>query len=85
MEQKNVCVRINPYTNRVLGVIKERYGLNDKGEAIDRFAELYGDEFVEKDIKEEIVAEMIDISKRHRDKHGIRKIKDSELDKLFGK
>jgi hypothetical protein len=79
----NLCVEIDQYTNRVLGVIKGKYGLKDKGQAVNKFAELHGDEFVEKDVSEDVVAEAIAISSRHLKKYGIRKMKDKELDALF--
>ena len=47
-------LRAKDYTNRVLGVIKEKYGLRDKSEALDKFAEMCGDEFVEEEINGEV-------------------------------
>ena len=40
MAYVTVNLRVKGYTNRVLGVLKEMYGLNDKGKAMDKFAEL---------------------------------------------
>jgi len=79
----NLCVEIDQYTNRVLGVIKEKYGLKDKGQAINKFAELYGEQFIEKEVGEDAIAEAIAISGRHLKKYGTRKMKNSELDSLF--
>ena len=79
----NLCVEIDQYSNRVLGVIKEKYGLKDKGQAINKFAELHGDEFVEKEVSEDVIAEAIAISNRHLKKYGTRKMKNNELDTLF--
>ena len=45
-----INAKVSDYTNRVLGVIKEKYGLRDKGEALDKFADIYGDEFVDKEV-----------------------------------
>jgi len=42
-------VKIDEYTNRVLGVIKEKYGLKDKGAALIKFAQMYGQQFVSKE------------------------------------
>ncbi|KKP82513.1 MAG: UvrABC system protein B [Candidatus Moranbacteria bacterium GW2011_GWF1_35_5] len=42
-------VKVKDYTNRVLGVVKEKYGLKDKGEALDKFAEIFGDDYIEKE------------------------------------
>ena len=84
MQQKTLCVKIDQYTSQVLGVIKEKYALNDKGKALDKFALIHGDEFVEKEVKEEVIAEAISISKKHM-KKGFHSINDSDLDNLFGK
>lgn len=67
-----VNLQIQDYTNRVLGVIKERFGLRDKSEALDRFAEMYGEEFVEKEVKEEVIKEVIESCERHIKKYGFR-------------
>jgi len=64
--------KINDYTNRVIGVVKEKYGLKDKGEALDKFAEMYGEEFVDREVKDEVIREMIEISERHMKKYGFR-------------
>ena len=39
-------LKVNDYTSRVLGVIKEKYGLKDKAKALDKFAELYGQKYI---------------------------------------
>ena len=75
---------ISEYANRVLGVIKERFGLRDKSEAIDKFAEMFGEDFVEPEIKDEVVRDMIKSCERHVKKYGYRKMTTKELDKLFG-
>lgn len=75
-------VKVDEYTSRVLGVVKEKYGLNDKGEALDKFAEMYGDEFVDKEVKEEVIKEVIESCNRHIKKYGFRKMSIKELDKL---
>ncbi|MFH1663630.1 MAG: hypothetical protein ABH986_02345 [archaeon] len=78
----SINVKIDDYTSRVLGVVKEKYGLNDKGEALDKFAEMYGDEFVDKEVKEEVIREVIESCDRHIKKYGFRKMSIKELDKL---
>jgi len=75
-------VKVKDYTGRVLGVVKEKYGLKDKGEALDKFAEMYGDEFVDREVKEEVIKEVIESCNRHIKKYGFRKMSTSELDKL---
>lgn len=75
---------ISEYSNRVLGVIKEKYGLKDKTEALDKFAELYGEEFVEKELKEEFVNEILEITRDEEKKHSKRRMTLKQLDKLSG-
>ncbi len=77
-------VEINEYTNQVLNMIKVKFRLNDKSEALDKFAEMCGDEFVEKEANEEYVKKIIKICDEHRKKHPLRKMSIEELDKLCG-
>ena len=81
----NLRANISEYTNRVLGVIKEKYGLRDKSEAIDKFAQMFGGEFVEPEIKEEVLQEMIKACEEHHRKHGNRRMSLEELNKLCGR
>ncbi len=76
-------VKVDEYTNRVLGVVKEKYGLNDKGEALDKFAEMYGDEFVDKEVKEEVIKEVIESCNRHIKKYGFRSRSVKDLRKII--
>lgn len=78
----NFRAQIDEYTNRVLGVVKEKFGLKDKSEALDKFAEMYGEEFVEKEAREEFIAEVAGIVKEHHKKYPNRKMGLKELDKL---
>ena len=75
-------IKVKDYTNRVLGVVKEKYGLRDKGNALDKFAEMYGEEFVEPEVKEKVIREVIESCDRHIKKYGFRKMSVKELDKL---
>ena len=76
-------VDLNEYANRVLAVLKAKYGLKDKSEAINKFAELYGDEIVEKEAKEEYIKEMIMGVNEHIKKQGYKSMSSQELDSLF--
>ena len=75
-------IKVKDYSSRVLGVVKEKYGLNDKGEALDKFAEMYGEEFVEPEVKEEVIREVIKSCDRHIKKYGFREMGIKELDRL---
>ena len=84
MNQKTVSARIelNDYANRVLRVLKTKYDLKDKSEAINKFAELYGDEIIEKEANEEYTKKIIEIVGSHMKKHGKKKMSLEELDVL---
>ncbi len=76
-------IKVGDYTSRVLGVVKEKYGLNDKGEALDKFAEMYGEEFVEPEVREEVVKEVIRSCDRHIKKYGFRSRSVKDLRKII--
>ena len=78
-------LRVSDYASRVFGVIKEKYGLHDKSEAVEWFARKFGSDFVEQEATDEYVKKILEIQDAHFKKHGYRKMSDSELDKLFGK
>jgi hypothetical protein len=80
----NLRAQISDYASRVLGVIKERYGLRDKSEAIDKFTEMFGEDFVEQEMKDEAVQDLVKSCDAHFKKHGYRKMSLKELDKLCG-
>ena len=75
-------LELDDYTNRVLNVLKAKFDLNDKSEALNRFAEMYGDDLVEKEANEEYVKRIIKICDEHRKKHPKRRMSLKELDKL---
>ncbi|MEK6926645.1 MAG: antitoxin [Nanoarchaeota archaeon] len=77
-------VELGDYANRVLGIIKIKYGLKDKSEALNKFIELYGDDILEKEASEEYIKKIIMISNNHFKKHGYKKMSLQELDKLCG-
>lgn len=43
-KQVNVNFKISEYSNRVLGVVKEKYGFKDMSQALDWLMEMYGEE-----------------------------------------
>ncbi|MBU1004463.1 MAG: DUF2683 family protein [Nanoarchaeota archaeon] len=75
---------IDDYTNRVLGVVKEKFGLKDKSAALNKFAEMYGDELVEKEVKEEFIARVLSTIEEHHKKYPNRRMTLKELDELTG-
>lgn len=75
--------KISEHTNRVLGVIKERYGLKDKSQALDKFAQMHGDNYVPYELKEEVVRQLVKECSAHYKKHGKRTMSAKELEELF--
>lgn len=84
MEEQTISARVelNNYANRVLAIIKAKYGLKDKSEAINKFVELYGEEISEKEANEDYIKKIISISNNHFEKYGKRKMSLQELNKL---
>ena len=81
----NLNVKITGYASRVLGVIKEKFGLRDKGEALDKFAELYGADYVDAEVKEEVIRDILRMDKEYFTKHPKGKAMNTqELDKITG-
>lgn len=78
-------LKVKDYTSRVLGVVKEKYGLRDKSEAMDKFADMYGEEFVEREVKDSYIKKILRIEEDYFKKHPNRRMTDKELDALFGK
>jgi hypothetical protein len=84
MTEATLNLHVTDYTNRVLGVIKEMFGLKNKSEALNKFAELFGDEFVGKDVREDVIKDIIRSCDEHAKKHGTRRMSLSELKTLSG-
>jgi len=75
-------VELDDYTNKVLGIIKIKFGLKDKSEALNKFIELYGEEIMEKQATEEYTKKVIAMAKNHINKYSNKKMTLQELDKL---
>jgi len=57
-------ININENTNRLLNILKAKYGLKDKSEAIDKMAEEYEEEILEPELRPEYI-EKINKIKKH--------------------
>ncbi|MBN1502898.1 DUF2683 family protein [Candidatus Woesearchaeota archaeon] len=77
-------IQLDEYSNKVLNVIKAKYDLKDKSEAINKFVEIYGDDVVEKEPKEEYIKKVLEIIDEDRKKYGHKKMSLAELDSLCG-
>ena len=82
MQKINMNVKISKYTSQVLGVVKEKFGLSGKSEALDKLADMFGDEFVERDVSDDIVLDAIRSAEAHAKKYCNRKMSLKELSKL---
>lgn len=82
--EKMISARINltNYSNRVLGVMKAKYDLKDKSEALNKFFEVYGEDLVEKEVSDEYLKKVIKISENHEKRFKGRKMSLKELDSL---
>ena len=56
-------ININENTNRLLNILKAKYGLKDKSEAIDKMAEEYEEEILEPELRPEYVEKIKKIEK----------------------
>ena len=75
-------LQVNEYTNKVLNVVKAKFDLKDKSEALNKFVEIYGEEEVAKEAKDEYIKKLIEIDSRHLKKYGNKKMTLKELDNL---
>ncbi len=79
-------VKLNKYSNKVLTVVKVKYELKDKSEAINRFIGDYGPNEVEPEVKDEYVKRILKIEDEYYKRYGhSKKMSNKELDELFGK
>jgi hypothetical protein len=82
-ETVNVNLHIDDYTNRVLGVIKEKYGLKDKSQALMYLVKTTGNKYADEVVRDEYVEHILKIEKAHEKKYGNRTMSIKELDNLF--
>lgn len=57
-------ININETTNRLLNILKAKYGLKDKSEAIEKMAEQYEAEILEPELRPEYVEKIKKIQKQ---------------------
>jgi hypothetical protein len=70
-------INIDERTNRILNILKAKYGLKDKSEAIDVMAQQYEEEILEPELRPEFIKKM-----KNRQKEKTVEIKDFK--KHFG-
>ena len=76
-------LKISNYGNRVLGIVKEKYNLKDKSQALNKMLELYGSDFLDREVKDEVIRDMIKEVENVNKKRTYHSSFD-ELDKLCG-
>ncbi|MEA3515107.1 MAG: DUF2683 family protein [Nanoarchaeota archaeon] len=75
-------LELEDYTNKVLNVLKAKFDLKDKSAALNKFAEIYGEDVVEKEAKDEYIKKVLEIKEMHIKKYGHNKMSIKELDRL---
>ena len=75
-------IELNEYANKVINMVKIKFGLKDKSEALNKFIELYGEDVVENEASEEYAKKVIEIANNHLKKYSHRKMTLQELNKL---
>lgn len=68
---------------RVLDVVKGKYGLKNRNQALRKFVQEYGEEYAEITVKEEVLADLDKTAAEHK-QHGLRTMSEEELDELLG-
>ena len=69
-------VKLNDRANHVINIVKAKYNLNDKSEAINKMAEEYEEEVLEPELRPEFIERLRKIEKE-------KTIKLKSIDELF--
>jgi hypothetical protein len=72
-------INISKDANHVLNIVKAKYNLKDKSQAIEKVVLEYGEDLLEPELRPEFIAKM-----RERAKEGTVEIKMEDFDKHFG-
>ena len=76
-------LNIDDYTSRVLDVVKGKFGLKNRSEALKKMAMQVGHEYLEPIPNEMALKELDEIYESHKKKYGNRSMTDKELKKLL--
>ena len=74
-------VSLSNYANRVLAVVKAKYDLRDKSQALNKFIETYGENEIEHEVKESYIKKILKIEEEHFKKYGYKHTTVKELRK----
>lgn len=75
---------LDDYSIRVLDVVKGKFGLKNRNEAIKKFIEEHGTSYVEPEVNEIAIKELDRIVARHKKKHPNKTMTVKELNELLG-
>jgi len=75
---------LNPYSVKVLDVVKGMHGLKNRNDAFTKFVDEFGAQYVPKTKKEKLVEHLDMIVKDHVKKYGEKSMTSEELDELLG-
>lgn len=78
-----IRLEVNEYTLRVLDVMKGKHGLKNRSQALDKFAEVYGEDLVEPEFDEEYLKELDAIYKEYKKNPQKRAMTSEDLDDFF--
>jgi hypothetical protein len=79
-----IRLEIDDYTARVLDVVKGKFGLKNRSEALNRFAIEKGSEYIERKPSEMVLREIDAEYSSHIKKHGLRSMSKEKLDEILG-
>lgn len=77
-------IQLSENSNRIINIVKAKYDLKDKSDAINKLIEGLSDEYLDKEANEEYVKHILEITAKHYKKHPNRRMSLKELDKLSG-
>lgn len=78
-------LNLDEYTTRVLDVVKGKYGLKNREDALNKFVKEYGGDFVEPSVNEEYLKELDFKLEEHKKKYpNGNTMTLKELDELLG-
>lgn len=75
---------MDDYTARVLDVVKGKFGLKNRSEALQKLALEAGNEYIELAPNEMVLKELDAMYEAHMKKHPNREMTDAQLKKLLG-
>ena len=76
-------LELDDYTARVLDVIKGKFGLKNRSEALKKFAQEQGDNYLEHLPNPKVLRDLDRTYEEHIKKHGRRRMTKKELRKLL--